>query len=123
MNLLELFEKLKLTDEEVCNWMVSQGLIHGSMMCNNCQRAMQDRMDGRNRYWICENRACRTGPTNQTKPKKGFLIVCSALMQFARPIKDVRVLTNPIKLYSHKSNISSFHPYDLALLFDNYYTS
>src|SRR4051812_41552068 len=62
MNLLELFEKLKLTDEEFCNWMVSQGLIHGSMTCNNCQRAMQDRMDGRNRYWICENRACRTGP-------------------------------------------------------------
>ena len=87
MNLLELFEKLKLTDEEFCNWMVSQGLIHGSMTCNNCQRAMQDRMDGRNRYWICENRACRNGPTNQTKPKKGFLIVCSALMQFAHPIK------------------------------------
>jgi hypothetical protein len=44
MNFLELCEKLRLSEEEFEDWMISLGLIHGSMMCDHCQEPMQDRV-------------------------------------------------------------------------------
>lgn len=80
MNYRDLCEKLLLTDDEFENWMKSQGLIHRSMTCNNCQEPMHDRKLGRNRYWICEKGTCRHGPNDKTKPNKGFFKVCFPLL-------------------------------------------
>jgi hypothetical protein len=49
MNFLELCEKPRLSEEEFEDWMVSLSLIHCSMMCNQYQEPMQDRVQGRGR--------------------------------------------------------------------------
>ena len=76
MNYFELCDKRRLPDEEFEEWMKALGLIHSSMTCDRCQEPMRDAKQGRGRYWICEKRECRFGPTNQNKPMKGFLAVC-----------------------------------------------
>ena len=55
MNLLELYEKLRMSDNDFERWMTNLGLLHSSMLCDNCQQPMIDRMQGRNRYWICDH--------------------------------------------------------------------
>jgi hypothetical protein len=76
MTLFELFEKLRLQDDEFEEWMANLGLLHSSMLCAHCHQPMQDKMDGAKRVWKCERLDCRFGPTSQNKSKMGFLSVC-----------------------------------------------
>lgn len=75
MNLPELFEKLRMADDEFEEWMVGLGLLHSSMMCDSCNQPMQDKIHCNKRMWVCERAACRFGPTSKNKPLKGFLSV------------------------------------------------
>ena len=58
MNLLELYEKLRMSDNDFERWMTNLGLLHSSILCYNCQQPMIDRMQGRNRCWICDHQDC-----------------------------------------------------------------
>ena len=50
MTLFEFFEKIQLSVHDFENWVVSQGLLHGSMLCDNCQQPMNDVTKGGKRY-------------------------------------------------------------------------
>jgi hypothetical protein len=43
MNLLELYEKLRMSDNDFERWMTNLGLLHSSMLCDNCQQPMIDK--------------------------------------------------------------------------------
>ena len=70
--LSDLFRVLFLPDEEFKQFMVSQGLLHGSMDCPQCQQPMVlvERGGGRDVVWQCNRRVHRPGGT----PKKGFKV-------------------------------------------------
>jgi hypothetical protein len=51
MNFLELCAKLRLSEEEFEDWMVSLGLIHGSTMCDHCRLMMCDHC-GMTNFWL-----------------------------------------------------------------------
>ena len=61
MNLLELYKKLRMSDNDFERWMTNLGLLHSSMLCDNCQQPMIYRIQGRNRCWICDHTDCRFG--------------------------------------------------------------
>jgi predicted peroxiredoxin len=75
MTLFELFAKIQLPDQDFENWLVSQGLLHGSMPCENCNQPMNDVIKGGIRLWVCEHQGCRFGPNNKNMPTKGFYSV------------------------------------------------
>ena len=75
MNMAEFYEKLRLQDDEFEEWMAGLGLLHSTVLCDNCHQPMKDKMHGRTRNWVCERGECRSEPTTQTLPKKGFLKV------------------------------------------------
>ena len=64
MTLFEFFEKIQLSVYDFENWVVSQELLHGSMLCGNCQQLMNDVTKGGKRYWICEHQGCKFGPND-----------------------------------------------------------
>ena len=46
MTLFELFAKIQLPDQDFERWLVSQGLLHGSMPCENCNQPINDVIKG-----------------------------------------------------------------------------
>jgi len=57
-----------MNDEEFDDWLISAGLLHSFQTCDTCGEHMT--LQGRNRVWVCNRRACRQG---NTKPTKGIL--------------------------------------------------
>ena len=75
MTLFELFEKIQLSVHDFEKWLVSQGLLYGSMLCDNCQQPKNDVNKGAKRCWVCEHQGCRFGPNDKNMPTKGFYSV------------------------------------------------
>uniref|UniRef100_A0A914DHZ7 Uncharacterized protein n=1 Tax=Acrobeloides nanus TaxID=290746 RepID=A0A914DHZ7_9BILA len=54
MNLKDLYEKMRLSNQEFDDWLESMGLLHAFQVCDFCGDHMKP--DGRNRTWICHKR-------------------------------------------------------------------
>jgi hypothetical protein len=45
MNLLELYEKLCMSDKDFERWMTNLGLLHSLMLCYNCQQPITEKKE------------------------------------------------------------------------------
>ena len=76
MRLLDLAEKMRLSDEEFDEWMVELGLLHGRQECERCGENMALEKHKDSRRWVCNRRACRGGTKTAggTMKKKGYKV-------------------------------------------------
>ena len=76
MRILDLAEKIRLSDEDFEQWLVGLGLLHGRQECERCgeNMALEKYKDGQR--WVCNKRACRGGTKYDggTKKKKGYKV-------------------------------------------------
>ncbi|KIH67990.1 hypothetical protein ANCDUO_01669 [Ancylostoma duodenale] len=65
----DLYEKLRMDDDEFDNWLRSMGLLKGVELCRVCGNPMKLGKENNESIWICHARSCRTGPSTSSKPK------------------------------------------------------
>uniref|UniRef100_A0A914ER91 Uncharacterized protein n=1 Tax=Acrobeloides nanus TaxID=290746 RepID=A0A914ER91_9BILA len=56
MNLQDLYEKMRLLNQEFDEWLESMGLLYAFQVCDFCEDHMKP--DGRSRTWICHKCDC-----------------------------------------------------------------